>query len=199
MPRFFICLLLILPCVQGQGQSNVSTPAPFVVASLEAIPPTAQACSELVFSGLKSRDSRGQTLQFFWGLGPGTPSWFRIPLLSAVLEEATGRSSPLITISPKILSKAGAEHPTGDLQDGDVRLEVRLTVRNDLGNSTEVVTSAHIIGLTSQAEPAINAVGSTNVKILSHAFRKLSEIFGVVVCLIVFVFRYFFEERKRAI
>ncbi|CAK9013450.1 unnamed protein product [Durusdinium trenchii] len=163
MPKFFTSLLLIVLCVQGQGQPNAPIPVPFVVASLEAIPPTAQACSELVFSGLQSRDSRGQPLQFFWGFGPGTPSWFRIPLLAGVLEEATGQSSPLITISPAILSRAGAE--LGDLREGEVRLEVRLTVRNDLGNSTEAVTSSHIVGLTSQAEPAISPVGSTNLKI----------------------------------
>jgi len=38
-----------------------------------------------------------------------------------------------------------------------------LTVRNDLGDSTETVASASIIGLTSQAEPAVSAIGATEI------------------------------------
>eukprot|EP00438_Fugacium_kawagutii_P022661 Skav224885 [mRNA] locus=scaffold1112:266548:268299:+ [translate_table: standard] len=163
MPVLFVSLLLLLPWV-GQSQSNVS--APFVVASLEAIPTTAQACSELAFSGSKSQESRGEPLQFFWGFGPGTPSWFRIPLLAAILEEATAQSLSSITISPAILSKAGAQ--LGDLREGEVRLEVRLTVRNDLGNSTETVASASIIGRTAQAEPAVSAIGPTEIS-MAHS------------------------------
>lgn len=158
MPGFFTSLLLILPCL-GQSQPNAS--APFVVASLEAIPSTAQACSELVFSGSKSQESRGEPLQYFWGFGPGTPTWFRVPLLAGVLEEATAQGLSSITISPAILSRAGAL--LGDLREGEVRLEVRLTVRNDLGNSTETVASASIIGVTSQAEPAVSPTGATDV------------------------------------
>eukprot|EP00435_Cladocopium_sp_Y103_P023505 s1216_g5.t1 len=158
MPVLLVSLLSLLPWL-GQGQPNVS--APFVVASLEAIPSTAQACSELVFSGSKSTESRGEPLQYFWGFGPGTPSWFRIPLLAGILEEATAQSMSTIIISPAILSRAGSA--LKDLREGEVRLEVRLTVRNDLGNSTETVASANIIGLTSQAEPAVSAIGATEI------------------------------------
>lgn len=158
MPALLVSLLSLLPWL-GQSQSNV--PAPFVVASLKAIPSTTQACSELIFSGSKSTESRGEPLQYFWGFGPGTPSWFRIPLLAGILEEATAQSMSTIVISPAILSKAGSA--LGDLREGEVRLEVRLTVRNDLGNSTETVASASIIGLTSQAEPAVSAIGATEI------------------------------------
>ena len=160
MPVLLVFLLSLLPWL-GRSQSNVS--APFVVASLEAIPSTAQACSELVFSGSKSQESRGEPLQYFWGFGPGTPSWFRIPLLAGILEEATAQSLSMITISPAILSRAGSQ--LKDLREGEVRLEVRLTVRNDLGNSTETVASASIIGRTSQAEPAVSAIGATEITI----------------------------------
>ena len=166
---------------------NVSVP--FVVASLEAIPKSVQACSELVFSGAQSRDSRGQPLQrlgrgvlhrfssmfidvsrFFWGFGPGTPTWFRTPQLSAVLEAATSSGSAMISISPSILS-AGARS-VSDLRVGDVRLEVRLTVRNALVNSTEAVASASVLGRVDQAEPVVKPVGSTE---LSMKHSHLAE------------------------
>jgi len=147
---------------------------PFVESRVEAIPTTVQACGELVFSGAESFDSRGDPLQFFWGFGPGTPSWFRTPRLSTLLEEATATSADSVVVSPWVLSEAGARLGE-ELREGEVRLEVRLIVRNALGNSTEAVVSAGVVGSTAQAEPVIFPVGSNDVQ-LKHSERLILSV-----------------------
>ena len=69
----------------------------------------------------------------------------------------------MIVISPSVLSAAGARASVGDLRVGEVRLEVRLTVRNALGTSTEAVASASVQGRIDQAEPVVKPVGSTEL------------------------------------
>ena len=159
-----LTFLLLVLYAWGQDDSNETAVPLYVESRIEAIPTAVQACGELVFSGAKSFDSRGEPLQFFWGFGPGTPSWFRTPRLSTVLQEATAASAASIVVSPAILSEAGAR--LGEqLREGEVRLEVRLIVRNELGNSTEAVVSAGVVGSTAQAEPVVFPVGSTDIQL----------------------------------
>ena len=174
-PWFSIPLLALLAHAQDANQSNQTTSVvPYVESRVEAIPTTVQACGELVFDGAKSFDSRGESLQFFWGFGPGTPSWFRTPRLSTLLEEATATSAASVVVSPSVLSEAGAR--LGErLREGEVRLEVRLIVRNTLGNSTEAVVSAGVVGSTAQAEPVIFPVGSSDVQ-LRHSDRLVLSV-----------------------
>ena len=171
-------LLFLVPVLYAQNSENVSNETanlPYVEAKLEAIPATVQACGELIFNGANSFDSRGDPLQFFWGFGPGTPSWFRTPRLSTLLQEATATSAASVVVGPGILSEAGAR--LGEqLREGEVRLEVRLIVRNALGNSTEAVVSAGVVGSTAQAEPVIFPVGATDSQLRHSDSLRLSVI-----------------------
>mmetsp|Transcript_42026 Transcript_42026/g.97890 ORF Transcript_42026/g.97890 Transcript_42026/m.97890 type:complete len:1291 (+) Transcript_42026:64-3936(+) len=175
MPKVLLCLLLcsLLKAQESTDDSNETVVRPFVVATIEANPTTVQACDELVFSGVQSFDSRGEPLQFFWGFGPTTPSWFRTPRLSTILEEATAEGTTVVVISPAVLSEAGARLGE-ELREGEVRLEVRLIVRNALGNSTEALASAGIVGSTAQAEPTVSPIGTTDVQLRHSESLRLS-------------------------
>ncbi|CAE7353754.1 unnamed protein product [Symbiodinium microadriaticum] len=172
--RPFLLILLLTYAQEDVNTTNETFILPYVESRVEAIPTTVQACGELVFSGAKSFDSRGDPLQFFWGFGPGTPSWFRTPRLSTLLEEATAMSADSVVVSPWVLSEAGARLGE-ELREGEVRLEVRLIVRNALGNSTEAVVSAGVVGSTAQAEPVIFPVGSNDVQ-LKHSERLILSV-----------------------
>eukprot|EP00931_Biecheleriopsis_adriatica_P072776 TRINITY_DN47189_c0_g1_i1.p1 TRINITY_DN47189_c0_g1~~TRINITY_DN47189_c0_g1_i1.p1 ORF type:complete len:1458 (+),score=331.20 TRINITY_DN47189_c0_g1_i1:137-4510(+) len=170
------CFLLILLALQARlrAQPDVSgiidVPVveewiqPSVTAVLEANPKTTPACSRLTFNGAKSFDARGDPVQFFWWFGPGTPMRLRTADLAQVLEGATKSSATRVEIPPDVLSEAAAR--VGDtLGEGDARVEVRLTIRNDWGNFSEALASAGVVGSISQAEPVVTSDGPTAVSL----------------------------------
>mmetsp|Transcript_83195 Transcript_83195/g.146968 ORF Transcript_83195/g.146968 Transcript_83195/m.146968 type:complete len:1353 (-) Transcript_83195:33-4091(-) len=140
---------------------------PYVEAVLEARPDVTQACSDLTFSAAKSVESRGEQLWYIWGFGSDTPLPLRTEELASVLEAATKSNSPELEISPDVLSAAvsALENSAVGQTLSTKRLEIRLGVRNDLGNSSETVASAGLVGSSSQAEPVVIADGKSNVQL----------------------------------
>mmetsp|Transcript_101206 Transcript_101206/g.241309 ORF Transcript_101206/g.241309 Transcript_101206/m.241309 type:complete len:1221 (-) Transcript_101206:89-3751(-) len=148
MPLRGLEIWLLLACGVCGQEGGSSDPAVHLVA----IPSTAHACSELVFSGAGSHDPQGGA-QFFWSLGANSAS----DALLAVLSGATAANSRELTISPSVLSQ------TAPSLGG--RLEVELTVAFADENRTNltVVAFANIVGSASQAQPAIFPVGPTQL------------------------------------
>ena len=136
MPLRGLEIWLLLACGVCGQEGGSSDPAVHLVA----IPSTAHACSELVFSGAGSHDPQGGA-QFFWSLGANSAS----DALLAVLSGATAANSRELTISPSVLSQ------TAPSLGG--RLEVELTVAFADENRTNltVVAFANIVGSASQA------------------------------------------------
>lgn len=159
LPRFQLlrCLICWVVLLLRAAQS-VAPSVHDVTAVLEVNPKDAQACGFLTFSGTKSLDTHGDEMQFFWGFGPTTPVGLRTVEMARLLETATKDNSNEMQISPPVLS-AAASRVAPILNPGQTRLEIRLTVRNALGNSSETMESAGIVGSTFQAEPFVEADG----------------------------------------
>eukprot|EP00930_Biecheleria_cincta_P038732 TRINITY_DN26612_c0_g1_i1.p1 TRINITY_DN26612_c0_g1~~TRINITY_DN26612_c0_g1_i1.p1 ORF type:complete len:1425 (+),score=223.80 TRINITY_DN26612_c0_g1_i1:162-4436(+) len=165
LPRFQLlcCLTCWVVPLLCAAQSEVLPSVHDVKAVLEVNPKDAQACGYLTFSGTKSSDTHGNAMQFFWGFGPTTPVGLRTFDMARLLEAATKGNSKVMQISPPILS-AAASRVGPVLDQGQTRLEVRLTVRNALGNSSETMASAGIVGSTFQAEPVVEVDGPKVLK-----------------------------------